>query len=126
MHVPSLLKGLMGRHLPRRLSRAMSASSSSSNRSSRGSVVVEVPAPPSPPFQPSPTDGKKHNPGTDLDVAWVASTVANKSGLERRSSELGGRRTVKKSHQAAWLLKAVSCIDLTTLSGDDTPGNVRR
>jgi deoxyribose-phosphate aldolase len=28
--------------------------------------------------------------------------------------------------QAAWLLRAVSCIDLTTLSGDDTPANTAR
>ena len=50
----------------------------------------------------------------------------NKSAVERRTSTLAGRRTVKKDYQAAWLLKAVSCIDLTTLAGDDTPGRVRR
>ncbi|MGM0422608.1 MAG: deoxyribose-phosphate aldolase [Pseudomonadota bacterium] len=48
------------------------------------------------------------------------------SAVERRTKTLGGRRTVKKQWQAAWLLKALSCIDLTTLSGDDTPGRVKR
>ncbi|MGI8748031.1 MAG: deoxyribose-phosphate aldolase [Deinococcus sp.] len=50
----------------------------------------------------------------------------NRSAVERRSATLPARRTVKKTWQAAWLLRAISCIDLTTLSGDDTPGNVSR
>ncbi len=50
----------------------------------------------------------------------------NRSAVERRAATLPGRRTVKKEHQAAWLLRAVSCIDLTTLAGDDTAGNVQR
>ncbi len=66
------------------------------------------------------------NPGTELDLDWVARVQANQSAIERRAATLGGRRSVKKTHQAAWLCKAVSCIDLTTLSGDDTPGRVRR
>jgi len=66
------------------------------------------------------------NPGTGLDLDWVAGLRVNKSAVERRTSTLAGRRTVKKDYQAAWLLKAVSCIDLTTLAGDDTPGRVRR
>ena len=66
------------------------------------------------------------NPGMPLDLDWVASVQANTSAIERRAASLGGRRTVKKDHQAAWLLKAVSLIDLTTLSGDDTPGRVQR
>jgi deoxyribose-phosphate aldolase len=53
-------------------------------------------------------------------------TRINTSALERRTATLGTRRTVKKHHQAAWLLKAISCIDLTTLAGDDTPGKVQR
>ncbi|RGP36806.1 deoxyribose-phosphate aldolase [Pseudotabrizicola alkalilacus] len=61
-----------------------------------------------------------------LDLDWVASVQANTSAIERRAASLGGRRTVKKDYQAAWLLKAVSLIDLTTLSGDDTPGRVQR
>jgi len=50
----------------------------------------------------------------------------NRSAVERRAATLGTRRSIKKDWQAAWLLKALSCIDLTTLSGDDTPGRVRR
>jgi len=46
--------------------------------------------------------------------------------VERRIATLPGRRSIKKEWQAAWLLRAVTCIDLTTLSGDDTPGRVRR
>ncbi|NGM44686.1 deoxyribose-phosphate aldolase [Rhodobacter sp. SGA-6-6] len=61
-----------------------------------------------------------------LDLDWVASVQANTSAIERRCATLGGRRSVKKDFQAAWLLKAISLIDLTTLSGDDTPGRVRR
>ncbi|MCL4109723.1 UNVERIFIED_CONTAM: hypothetical protein GTU68_018450 [Idotea baltica] len=51
---------------------------------------------------------------------------ANTSAVERRTKTLPGRRSVKKDYQAAWLLKAISLIDLTTLSGDDTAGRVRR
>ena len=50
----------------------------------------------------------------------------NRSAVERRAATIGTRRSVKKAYQAAWLLRALTCIDLTTLSGDDTPGNVRR
>ena len=60
----------------------------------------------------------------DLDV--IKSIRVNKSAVERRAATLGKRRTVKKEWQAAWLLRAISCIDLTTLAGDDTPGNVVR
>ena len=66
------------------------------------------------------------NPGMALDLDWVASVQANTSAIERRAATLGGRRSVKKEFQAAWLCKAISCIDLTTLSGDDTPGRVKR
>ena len=66
------------------------------------------------------------NPGMALDLDWVARVQANQSAIERRAATLGGRRSVKKTHQAAWLCKAISCIDLTTLSGDDTVGRVRR
>lgn len=61
-----------------------------------------------------------------LDLDWVASVQANTSAIERRAATLGGRRSVKKDWQAAWLLKAITLIDLTTLSGDDTAGRVRR
>jgi len=66
------------------------------------------------------------NSGIDLDLDWVASVQANTSAIERRAKTLPGRRSVKKDFQAAWLLKAISCIDLTTLSGDDTEGRVGR
>ncbi len=66
------------------------------------------------------------NPGMDLDLDWVLSARANRSAIERRAATIGTRRSVKKEWQAAWLLKAISCIDLTTLSGDDTKNRVRR
>lgn len=66
------------------------------------------------------------NPGMELDLDWVASVQANTSAIERRAATIGGRRSVKKEFQAAWLCKAISLIDLTTLSGDDTAGRVRR
>jgi deoxyribose-phosphate aldolase len=66
------------------------------------------------------------NPGMALDLDWVEETRVNRSAVERRAASLPGRRTVKKDWQAAWLLKAVTCIDLTTLAGDGTPGRVRR
>jgi deoxyribose-phosphate aldolase len=66
------------------------------------------------------------NPGTPLDLDWVAGAHVNKSAVERRVETLPKRRTVKKDWQAAWLLRAITCIDLTTLSGDDTPGRVKR
>eukprot|EP00939_MAST-03C_sp_MAST-3C-sp1_P003837 g3837.t1 len=61
----------------------------------------------------------------DRSLVELSSTV-NKSAVERRSAEISSRRTVKKTWQAAWLLKAVTQIDLTTLAGDDTPGKVGR
>ncbi len=66
------------------------------------------------------------NDGIPLDLDWVASVQANTSAIERRAQTLPGRRSVKKNYQAAWLCKAISCIDLTTLSGDDTENRVRR
>jgi len=66
------------------------------------------------------------NPGVEFKPQWFENIRINKSAIQRRIATLSGRRTVKKSWQAAWLLKAVSCIDLTTLSGQDTPGKVRR
>lgn len=66
------------------------------------------------------------NPGIPLDLDWVESIQVNRSAVERRASTLPGRRTVKKQWQAAWLLRAITCMDLTTLGGDDTPGTVQR
>ena len=66
------------------------------------------------------------NTGVELDLDWVSSIQANTSAIERRASSVGSRRSVKKQHQAAWLLQAIKCMDLTTLSGDDTIGRVKR
>ncbi len=66
------------------------------------------------------------NPGMALDMQWVRGVQANTSAIERRAATLPGRRSVKKDWQAAWLLKAITCIDLTTLAGDDTEDRVRR
>ena len=63
------------------------------------------------------------NQGLALDLGWVNEVRVNLSAVERRVATLPGRRTVKKDAQAAWLLKALTCIDLTTLNGDDTTLN---
>ena len=68
----------------------------------------------------------ERNPISPLDLGWVNSVRVNRSAVERRTATLGGRRTVKKDWQAAWLLRAISCMDLTTLAGDDTAGTVQR
>jgi deoxyribose-phosphate aldolase len=68
----------------------------------------------------------ERNPGVRLELGWLRDVRINRSALERRAATIGRRRTVKRSWQAAWLLRAVTLIDLTTLSGDDTPGTVRR
>jgi deoxyribose-phosphate aldolase len=61
-----------------------------------------------------------------LDLDWVRQIRVNRSAVERRAATLGTRRSVKKEWQAAWLLRAITLIDLTTLAGDDTSGRVRR
>ena len=66
------------------------------------------------------------NDGIPFDASLFEEININRSAVERRASTLSGRRSVKKQWQAAWLLKALSCIDLTTLAGDDTPSNVQR
>ena len=72
---------------------------------------------------------QKHHPrnnGMPYNIDWINEVRVNKSAVERRSATMGKRRSIKKEWQAAWLLRAVTCIDLTTLAGDDTPGNVAR
>jgi deoxyribose-phosphate aldolase len=71
-------------------------------------------------------EGAERNGGLALNADAIAAIRVNRSAVERRAASLPGRRTVKKEWQAAWLLRAISCIDLTTLSGDDTPGTVER
>ena len=66
------------------------------------------------------------NEGHALELDWIDEIRVNLSAAERRVATLPGRRTVKKDAQAAWLLKAITCIDLTTLSGDDTTERVKR
>ena len=66
------------------------------------------------------------NPGMPLELDWVNEVRINTSAVEKRCATLAGRRSVKKDAQAGWLLKAVTCIDLTTLNGDDTASRVRR
>ncbi len=66
------------------------------------------------------------NPGRLLDRGRLRELRVNRSAVERRAATIPTRRTVKKQWQAAWLIRAVQCLDLTTLAGDDTPGTVRR
>ena len=68
----------------------------------------------------------RRNLGTELNLDWIDSVQMNHSALERRCATLSKRRSIKKDWQAAWLLKSLRCMDLTTLSSDDTPQRVRR
>ncbi|PCI62845.1 MAG: deoxyribose-phosphate aldolase [Gammaproteobacteria bacterium] len=68
----------------------------------------------------------ERNSGLNFDPSLFTHININRSAVERRAATLGKRRSVKKQHQAAWLLKAITFIDLTTLAGDDTPGKVKR
>src|SRR5947209_8331719 len=77
-------------------------------------------------LQPVPGSHPQRNPGIPLDIDWVSRVHINRSAVERRAATMNTRRTVKKEWQVAWLLRAITCIDLTTLAGDDTPGNVLR
>jgi hypothetical protein len=72
------------------------------------------------------SDHHERNAGTKLLPDWFEDIAVNRSPTERRAPTLTTRRTVKKEYQAAWLIKAITCIDLTTLTGDDTAGRVRR
>ncbi len=82
-------------------------------RSGHSAITNELPAHPT-------------NRGVPLNLDWVDNVRVNTSAVERRAASMGGRRTVKKENQAAWLLRAITCMDLTTLSGDDTSERVRR
>ena len=70
--------------------------------------------------------GHPRNPGIALDLSMIEGVRVNRSAAERRAAGFGSRRSIKKTHQAAWLVNAIRLIDLTTLSGDDTAGKVRR
>jgi deoxyribose-phosphate aldolase len=80
--------------------------------------------PPRAPEAPAPSSHR--NPGIPLDLDWVRTIQVNRSAVERRAAQLGTRRSLKKAWQAGWLLRAVTLMDLTTLSGDDAASNVRR
>ncbi len=73
-----------------------------------------------------PTDSNRRNPGIALDVAMFDTHAVNTRAVERRAGSLSGRRSVKGAAQAAWLVNAIRCMDLTTLAGDDTPARVAR
>jgi deoxyribose-phosphate aldolase len=91
-------------------------------RTSRyGAAPVQRPAAPP---QPAATFGR--NPGMPLDLGWIRDIRINRSAVERRAATIPTRRSVKTAWQAGWLLRAISLMDLTTLSGDDTPGRVLR
>ena len=79
-----------------------------------------------PRMQRPPADTLERNPGMPLDLDTVRAVRVNRSAVERRAATIPTRRTVKKQWQAGWLLRAITLMDLTTLSGDDTPGNVKR
>jgi deoxyribose-phosphate aldolase len=66
------------------------------------------------------------NKGIPLNLDWIREVRINSSAIERRAQSQVARRSVKKEYQAAWLLRAITCMDLTTLSGDDTDERVRR
>ncbi len=84
---------------------------------------LDAPLRPTPPTAP-PTSAR--NAGIPLQLDWVREVRVNRSAVERRAASSERRRSVKKDWQAAWLLRAITLMDLTTLSGDDTPGRVRR
>ena len=68
----------------------------------------------------------KRNTAVGLDLGLVKHVKVNRNAADRRAASLANRRTVKKEYQAAWLVRAVECMDLTTLGGDDPPGRVER
>jgi deoxyribose-phosphate aldolase len=78
------------------------------------------------PTAPAGLEVTPRNPGIPLELDWIEEVRVNRSAVERRAATLRTRRTVKKEYQAAWLLRGITLIDLTTLAGDDTAGRVRR
>ncbi len=66
------------------------------------------------------------NPIGEFDLSWVNHIKVNHAATLRRCASLSARRSLKNQYQAAWLIKALQCMDLTTLGGDDTPGRVER
>jgi deoxyribose-phosphate aldolase len=93
----------------------LSSRAATNLQSRSGKVIATLPRHP---LQP--------NYGIPLNLDWVKDVRVNTSAVERRAQTHVARRTVKQEWQAAWLLRAISCMDLTTLSGDDTEERVRR
>ena len=92
----------------------MNSAIAQADRSGTGSELVSL------------KDARERNPGIDYSPALFENMSVNLSAAERRIATLTTRRTVKKAWQAAWLVRAIECIDLTTLAGDDTAGRVER
>ncbi len=88
------------------------------------SANADAPASPAAPAHPHAAAAR--NTAQPFDAGWIEGIRFNLSAAERRVATLPGRRSVKKDAQAGWLLKAITCIDLTTLSGDDTAERVKR
>ena len=101
-----------------RASNTKTLDTASRSRTVLQTIKALVPQPAAPP--------PRRNPGTPLRPEWFEAMQVNLSAVERRAATVGTRRSVKKEFQAAWLVKAITCVDLTTLSGDDTPGRVHR
>jgi deoxyribose-phosphate aldolase len=109
---------------PERAKKTAKSLSAKTMAATSGPVLSVVPAGSAPTVIPPGPHAR--NKGTPLTPEWFDGVQVNLSAVERRAGTLAARRSVKKEFQAAWLVKAVQCIDLTTLSGDDTPGRVRR
>jgi deoxyribose-phosphate aldolase len=89
-------------------------------------ATVPAAAPVESTVEPRSRDRWPRNRGMPLELEWIREIRINRSAVERRAASLPKRRTVKKEWQVGWLLRAITLIDLTTLAGDDTEGNVRR
>jgi deoxyribose-phosphate aldolase len=89
-------------------------------------ATAETQARPAEPTTAATEAPRLRNPGMSLELDWVRDVRINRSAVERRAATLGKRRSVKKDWQVAWMLRAITLMDLTTLSGDDTDGTVKR
>jgi deoxyribose-phosphate aldolase len=91
-------------------------------------MTVDTPTPPKAAGTAGPREGANdtRNPGMPLEPEMFLGHAVNTSAAQRRAASLVARRSIKKAHQAAWLVNAIRCIDLTTLAGDDTAARVHR
>ncbi len=114
---------------PRRYGRAAMTSkvreSDAQRAANDGATITPLPGRAGPPLLSH--DAVARNPGMPLDLGWLETMrQVNRSALERRAATLAKRRSIKADNQAAWLLRAVSVMDLTTLNSNDTHERVRR